>query len=221
LSSLDAEDVNELFGYVLPGYALAILAILLFRNYSPLSNLTIDIGFLSLAGFVVLAGLPIGFLWVNVVYHPVLWTISFWDYLAWDDFCNKIMSGLRRPQITRLEKPIKRALIERFFADLRDTHPRVAFYHAKHHTIRDLGWIIVIVPLLRLGADRVFNYVSGCVIYGVAVAGFLIWIFCLVCAHNSFTSTKQHLAFLTAQHERELIKSVTNALKKPYNIVFL
>jgi hypothetical protein len=195
----------------------------IFRNYSPFIALSSSIGFLSIAGFVVIIGLSIGFIWVNVIYHPVFWQHApvIWnDNRDWNDFCLRIVNGVASRQIAQLPKDTKIALIERFFASLRDTYPRVAFYHTKHHTVRDFGWVVLVVPLSRLLADIIFKHPTGSLILYFTASAVVIWFICICAAHNQFQTTRHHMSFISAQLQSKLAREVGHAATNPFKTDF-
>lgn len=223
MTDVDTVDTNDLIGFAIPGYALIILVVVLFRNYSPLSNLISGIGPLTLAGLVAVSGLPIGFVWVTLIYHPFLWKrtpIVRRDNKNWNDFCVHIMNGLDSKRISALTDRTKIALAERFFANLRETNSLVTFYHFRHHTVRDFGFVVLTVTGFRFILD-VLRWHVGTVIPWFTLLAIITWVFCVYSAHALFQTTKQHLSFLTAQLKPELVGSVRKTMTRPFDREFL
>jgi hypothetical protein len=221
LETISPDSVDRIFGYALPGYTLTILIVVLFDPYLP-----IGFGSLALAGFVALVGLPVGFLWVYLVYQKLLWH-SGSD--RWKKFCLDIVDGLLQSpaatkipdeQLTELKKneyeDLRFHIIDGFFASLQDKYPVTTLYHVRHHTVRDLGWIVFLVPMARVITDRLVCHPSGLVIWLFLGVAALTFAFALSIADKELRNAERQLVYLASQETENLCVALTKASRKPF-----
>jgi hypothetical protein len=222
LENIRVDSVDRIFGYALPGYMLTLLAMFLFEPY-----LHIDFNSVALAGFLAIAGLPIGFLWVYLVYQKLLWHRG---SEQWRDFCLGIVNGLlespgaasriQDSQLAELKKneseDLRFHITDGFFANLQNKYPFMAFYHVKHHTIRDLGWIVFLVPMARIIIDRLAYRLTALPVWLFLGLAALTFAFALVIADKELRTAERQFAYLASQESENLLIALNNASKKPF-----
>jgi hypothetical protein len=223
LETISPNGVDRIFGYILPGYLLTTLTVVLFGPCLPFRS---NIGSVALAGFVALVGLPVGFLWVYLVYQNLLW---YNGPEHWNEFCQKIANGLLdseeakhaipQDQFWKLKssenKCLRIHIVEGFFASLQDKYPAATFYHVKHHTIRDLGWILFLVPMARLVLGCACGPL-GLAVLLLVVAGGLTFPFALLIADKELRNAERQLAYLASQERGNLITALKNGSREPF-----
>jgi len=201
-------DVNELFGYALPGLVLSGLVAVFFRRYTQFS-----LGELAL--LVALASLPAGFLWVYVVYHQGFWKImraNTWRRFTLDIIDGMQLNGDDGVRLRNMMEKDRFNLVDRYLSSIRNRYPLITFYHVRHHTLRNLGLIMAVVPASRLLVDfkmSPLSYVLIGVLIGLGLASILAADICL-------DIMIRQLSYLAAQDRDEMIKELRNALQDPF-----
>lgn len=227
--------VSEVFGWAIPGYVLVSLLITpIVACYRGLDTFW--------AALIAVSGIPVGYVWVYVIYHPRIWKRSN-AASDWAKFLKQVGTSLVKEIDTKKltstgkqnlkfldesaavdrESPLF-SVTDRLSSQLREIYPFLAFFHVRHHTLRNIGYMLAFAPAVAL-AEIIVLHLLGLVaidfpryvVLLVAVVGsFLLSKLCLKAADDSYFTTKKTYGLGFAQNTVDLKGRLEKILNAPY-----
>lgn len=212
--------------------SLALLFAFLFPDFAQL-----------LAVATVAGGLPVGFIWVYALYHPTIWKRSN-DGRDWRELLTRHigrdlirhihqvrrLSALQRRNLARLQNAETRFIfVDRLSAQLREEYPFLAFFHVRHHTLRNLAYVLkldafvyfVFGALMTARQALCCNALSYQLFSSLLllVAAIFLWLIgdqCLSQAHDSYLTARRTYGLRFAELRTEIAERASVMLRAPF-----